>query len=73
MKASVSFLAGLFLAVSCMSCHSSREKAGGFSAEKEIDYCRSQAALTLSSLPYLRRIKSRIQWIKTVLLGIIPG
>ncbi len=60
MKASVSFLAGLFLAVSCMSCHSSRENAGGFSAEKEIDYCRSQAALTLSSLPSADKIPNSV-------------
>ena len=60
MKTSISFLAGLFLIVCCLSCHSSQENAGGFSVEKEIDYCRSQAALTLSSLPSVDKIPNSV-------------
>lgn len=60
MKTSVSILVGLLLATSCISCHSSKENTGGFPVEKEIDYCRTQAALTLSALPSADKIPNSV-------------
>ena len=60
MKTSVSILVGLLLVASCISCHSSKENIGGFPVEKEIDYCRAQAALTLSALPSADKIPNSV-------------
>ena len=60
MKTSFSILVGLLLATSCISCHSSQENTGGFPVEKEIDYCRAQAALTLSALPSANKIPNSV-------------
>ncbi len=60
MKTFVSVFVGMLFAASCISCHSSKENIGDFPVEKEIDYCRAQATLTLFSLPSTDKIPNSV-------------
>ncbi len=47
MKTSALFVGCMFFVAGIVSCRSSQKNMEGFSVDNELDYCRSQAELTL--------------------------
>ena len=60
MKTSALFVGCMFFVAGIVSCRSSQKNMEGFSVDNELDYCRSQAELTLSALPSVDKIPNSI-------------